>query len=53
MTDVLARPAIPAMRYAQRLEAAAELARERGLDALLVGVGADLRYLTGYRALAL
>ena len=41
------------MRHAQRLEAAADLARERGLDALLIGVGSDLRYLTGYRALAL
>jgi Xaa-Pro aminopeptidase len=53
VTDVAARPAIPAVRHAQRLEAAADLARERGLDALLIGVGADLRYLTGYRALAL
>ena len=53
MTDVAARPAIPAARHAQRLEAAANLARDRGLDALLIGVGADLRYLTGYRALAL
>jgi Xaa-Pro aminopeptidase len=53
MTDVAARPEIPATRFAQRLVAAADLARERGLDALLIGVGADLRYLTGYRALAL
>jgi Xaa-Pro aminopeptidase len=53
MTEVAARPAIPAVRHAQRLEAAADLARDRGIDALLIGVGADLRYLTGYRALAL
>ena len=53
MTDVATRPAIPAVRHAQRLEAAADIARERGLDVLLIGVGADLRYLTGYRALAL
>lgn len=35
------------------MAAAAEVARERGVDAILIGVGSDLRYLTGYRALPL
>jgi Xaa-Pro aminopeptidase len=45
--------AIPASRYAERLQAARLEAARVGLDALLVGVGADLRYLTGYEAKAL
>ena len=40
-------------RYAQRLQAAARLTAAGGLDALLIGVGADLLYLTGYPAMAL
>ncbi|MBP1704956.1 MAG: putative dipeptidase pepE [Chloroflexi bacterium] len=44
---------IPAARHAERLARARALAAEQGLDALLVGVGADLRYLAGYDALAL
>jgi len=44
---------IPAARYGERLAAARELVAERGLAALLVGVGADLRYLTGYEAMPL
>jgi Xaa-Pro aminopeptidase len=51
MTD--ARPTIPPERYARRLADAARIAGERGVDALLIGVGADLRYLTGYVALPL
>lgn len=47
------RPTIPPERYAARLEAAAAAAGERGIDAMLVGVGSDLRYLTGYAALPL
>jgi Xaa-Pro aminopeptidase len=47
------RPQIPAARYAERLRRVAQLAGEAGLDALLVGVGADLRYLAGYDAMAL
>jgi Xaa-Pro aminopeptidase len=42
---------IPAARYAQRLAVAQREVAAAGLDALLVGVGADLRYLTGYAAL--
>lgn len=53
MTDSAARPAIPAARYGERLGAARERAIAAGLDALLVGVGADLRYLTGYDAMPL
>ena len=48
-----ARPSIPAARYRQRLAAAQAGARDAGLVAMLVGVGADLRYLTGYAAMPL
>lgn len=47
------RPTIPATRFAQRLAAARDQAERSGLDALLVGVGADLRYLAGYPAMPL
>jgi Xaa-Pro aminopeptidase len=40
-------------RYAERLAGARREAARAGLDALLVGVGADLRYLTGYEAMPL
>ncbi len=46
-------PAIPAARFAQRLALVQAAAAEAGLDALLVGVGADLRYLAGYAAMPL
>lgn len=48
-----ARPAIPDTRYGQRTARAQGLLAERGIGALLVGVGADLRYLTGYVAMPL
>jgi len=48
-----ARPAIGAGRLAHRLSRARHLAIEAGLDAILVGVGADLLYLAGYHALPL
>jgi Xaa-Pro aminopeptidase len=41
---------IPAARYPERLAGARREAARAGLDALLVGVGADLRYLAGYEA---
>ena len=41
---------IPQERYAQRLAGARAAGAAAGLDALLVGVGADLRYLAGYHA---
>jgi Xaa-Pro aminopeptidase len=44
------RPAIPSERFAARLSAASRAAGAAGLDALLIGVGADLSYLTGYNA---
>ena len=47
------RPTIPAERYGARLGAAARVATSVGTDALLIGVGADLEYLTGYAAHAL
>ena len=48
-----AHPTIPASHYAERLAGARAEAERSGLDALLVGVGADLRYLTGYPAMPL
>lgn len=39
--------------YGTRLERARDGMRARGVAALLVGIGADLRYLTGYTAHAL
>jgi Xaa-Pro aminopeptidase len=47
------RPAIPASRYETRLEKALAAVEANGLDAMLVGVGSDLRYLTGYEAMPL
>jgi Xaa-Pro aminopeptidase len=45
--------AIPAERYAERLVAVRREAAAAGLDALLIGVGAELRYLAGYAAMPL
>ncbi|MEO5885413.1 MAG: Xaa-Pro peptidase family protein [Candidatus Limnocylindrales bacterium] len=50
---VVERPVVPAARYAERLTLAAAAAGEATLDALLIGVGSDLRYLTGYEAMPL
>jgi Xaa-Pro aminopeptidase len=47
------RPAIPPERYVARLERASDVAGSAGLAALLIGVGSDLRYLTGYEAMPL
>jgi len=47
------RPTIPAKRYADRLERARTSLATHGAAALLVGVGAELRYLTGYAAMPL
>jgi Xaa-Pro aminopeptidase len=44
---------IPAARYRDRLSGAVAATNMAGLDALLVGVGPDLRYLTGYEAMPL
>ena len=45
------RPTIPPDRYRDRVAAAQAIAAEAGLAAILVGVGPDLRYLTGYAAM--
>ena len=39
--------------YAARLAAARDAVNDAGLDAVLLGFGADMRYLTGYAAPAL
>ena len=52
-TTLPTRPSIPAERYAVRLRRFAELVTDRGLAAALIGVGPDLDYLTGYRAMPL
>ena len=51
MSQISTRPTIGAGRLAHRLSRARQVATAAGLDALVVGVGADLVYLTGYRAL--
>jgi Xaa-Pro aminopeptidase len=47
------RPVIPASRFAERLERAVAATEAAGLDAMLVAVGSDMRYLTGYEAMPL
>ena len=47
------RPSIPAERYGERIAVAQTRARDSGVAAILVGVGADLRYLSGYPAMPL
>ena len=44
---------IQASRFAERMDAARAAARDRGAIALLVGVGPQLRWLTGYAAMPL
>ena len=51
MTD--ARPAVPDVRHVERLGRAQAMLERDGVSALLIGVGADLRYLTGYEAMPL
>ena len=41
-------PQIPAERYVQRLAACREAIAAHGFEELLIGVGPDLRYLTGF-----
>lgn len=50
---ISSRPTIPATRYRDRMAAARSEAAESGYAAILVGVGADMRYLAGYPAMAL
>ena len=42
-----ARPTIPSARYTERIRAAQAIAKADGFAAILVGVGADMRYLAG------
>jgi Xaa-Pro aminopeptidase len=51
MSQLSTRPTIGAGRLAHRLSRARQVATAAGLDALVVGVGADLLYLAGYHAL--
>jgi Xaa-Pro aminopeptidase len=44
---------LPAFDYAGRIERASSLMEERGVGALLLSVGADLPYFTGYEAMPL
>ena len=46
------RPTVPAVAFGDRLDGRHRDA-ERGFEAVLVGVGPDLEYLTGYRAMPL
>lgn len=50
---IMTRPTIPAGRFAERMAAARALAADADLSAILVGVGADMRYLAGYVAMPL
>ncbi|HEX7471566.1 MAG TPA: Xaa-Pro peptidase family protein [Candidatus Limnocylindrales bacterium] len=53
MTTAPSRARVPDERFGARLESARRIAAEGGLGALLIGVGPDLRYLTGYAAMPL
>jgi Xaa-Pro aminopeptidase len=48
VTAVAPTPTIPAHRYAERIERARSALPRHAAEALLLGTGADLRYLTGY-----
>jgi Xaa-Pro aminopeptidase len=50
---MMTRPTIPAARYIERIRAAQAIAKDEGSAAILVGVGADMRYLAGYPAMPL
>jgi Xaa-Pro aminopeptidase len=47
------RPSIPGSRFTWRIGEARRLAGEAGVEAILIGVGSDLRYLAGYPAMGL
>ncbi|HEX5239563.1 MAG TPA: hypothetical protein VFW20_01075, partial [Candidatus Limnocylindrales bacterium] len=47
------RPSIASERYVERLAKARAGLESVGAEALLIGVGADLLYLTGYLAMPL
>jgi Xaa-Pro aminopeptidase len=47
------RPIVPSSTFAGRIAAAGRRAADADVAALLIGVGSDLRYLTGYAAMPL
>jgi Xaa-Pro aminopeptidase len=51
VTSIAAVPTIPAHRHRERIERARAALSSHAAAALLLGVGADLRYLTGYHAI--
>jgi Xaa-Pro aminopeptidase len=51
MTSIATRQVIPAERFRDRLARAGGATAERGVDGLLIGVGPELQYLTGYEAI--
>jgi len=53
MNEAPSRPAIPPARYGERLARLVELREARAFEAVLIGVGPELEYLTGYRAMQL
>jgi Xaa-Pro aminopeptidase len=53
LADRQALPVIGPGRYADRLDRAAAAVETAGLDGMVIGVGSDLRYLTGYVAMPL
>jgi Xaa-Pro aminopeptidase len=53
VTGIADRPAIPSRRYIERIRQVRSIARDGGFAAVLVGVGADMRYLAGYPAMPL
>jgi len=50
---IVERPTVQAGRFAQRLERAVAATEAADLDAMFIGVGSDMRYLTGYAAMPL
>jgi Xaa-Pro aminopeptidase len=52
-TDGGPRPEIPAARHLDRLQRLSDAVATGDVDAALIGVGPDLQYLTGYRAMPL
>lgn len=51
VTSMATVPTIPAHRYGERVERARAALSSHAAAALLLGVGADLRYLTGYQTI--
>jgi hypothetical protein len=52
-TDAMSRPTTPTAVYAERIARARMTMEHVGVDVLLLSVGSDLPYLTGYEAMPL